>query len=283
MNQMVILFLYFSAYSVIGWICETIYCSYLSHKYINRGFLNGPYCPVYGFGGVLLYYALEPLPHNAGLVFLSGMLLTTTLEYITSVLLETLFHAKWWDYSDHRYNYKGRICLLNSTLFGLLSVAMIFFIQPFLAFVVLLIPPMGRTVVSISLVVIFSADLFVTIRSMHTLNTRLDALSKAIAAAKEKFDLSGFYTAKTLTERFERLHELIETEKDRPAYTALVALRTRIQQLESDNRIFQTRLLKAFPELRSTKHPEILAQIKEKMEQKKRELRERSIQAKKNV
>ena len=101
-------FLYFIIYSFLGWLYESILCSITGKKLVNRGFLNGPVCPVYGFGAlliVLVFYGKETslLP-----LFLSSMVLTSVVEYFTAVLLEKLFHARWWDYSGRPFNIHGR-------------------------------------------------------------------------------------------------------------------------------------------------------------------------------
>lgn len=91
--------LLFFIYSFLGWVCETVYCSVGSRHFVNRGFLNGPLCPVYGFGALIVVFAMQPFSKNIVLTFLAGMILTSALEYITGWLLEMLFHLKLWDYS----------------------------------------------------------------------------------------------------------------------------------------------------------------------------------------
>ena len=112
-------FLWFILYSFFGWVYESTLCSITSRSLVNRGFLNGPLCPVYGFGAltVILAFWREPdiSPWN---LFFSSMVLTCTLEYITSWAMEKLFHARWWDYSEYRYNINGRVCLLGALAFG---------------------------------------------------------------------------------------------------------------------------------------------------------------------
>lgn len=104
MSTFYYLFLYFIIYSVLGWICEVIYCFALDNKLTNRGFLEGPYCPIYGIGGLIVVYFLLPVKTMPIAVFLLGMILSSILEYITSYVLEKLFSARWWDYSNHRFN-----------------------------------------------------------------------------------------------------------------------------------------------------------------------------------
>ena len=95
MSPFYIFILYFAIYSILGWSCEVIYCSLPAKHFINRGFLNGPYCPVYGIGALIVLYLLEPYKASPFLVLLLGIFLTSLLEYITSYMLEKAFHAHW--------------------------------------------------------------------------------------------------------------------------------------------------------------------------------------------
>lgn len=255
----------FAIYSFMGWVCETTYCSFESRRFVNRGFLNGPFCPVYGFGALAVIGALSVIPRNPALVFLVGCLATTALEYLTGYLLETLFHTKWWDYSDRKFNLHGRICLLNSLVFGVMSVLLVFLIYPFVNRVVAAIPDLARIYIGAALVVYFVVDIILTVRSMKLLNRRLAALSSAVAAIKEKLDLSGFYNALNISQRLEKLHELLDTEKGRVVYASIEGIKERIKQLENDNKLLQKRVIRAFPDIRSTLYPEMLTLIKEKI------------------
>ena len=117
------LFLLFIAYSTLGWCGEMIYCSVPKGRLCEkRGFLNGFLCPIYGHGALLVLYALHGGFRNPFLTFLFGALLTSALEYFTSWVMEKLFHMRWWDYSHYKFQINGRVCLLNSTCFGLACV-----------------------------------------------------------------------------------------------------------------------------------------------------------------
>lgn len=129
--------LYFFIYSFVGWAQETIQCSVREKRFVNRGFLNGPICPIYGCGALLILTALLPLQRGitnlwiaVPLVFLIGGLIASALEYFTSWLMEKLFHARWWDYSQQKCNLNGRICLWISIAWGVLAVVLVFLIQP---------------------------------------------------------------------------------------------------------------------------------------------------------
>ena len=106
-------------YSFLGWIVECTYCVLGTGVWINRGFLYGPFIPIYGFGAVLVLGAINYLPNNIFIIFLGSIIITSILEYLTSYLMELFFHTRWWDYSELPFNLNGRICLLNSLLFGI--------------------------------------------------------------------------------------------------------------------------------------------------------------------
>ena len=125
--------LYFFTYAFIGYVCEVIYCSIPKKKFVNRGYLYAPICPIYGYGAVIVILCFDWLtkyPWGFIVVAIGGMLLTSLLEYLTSFVMEKLFHMRWWDYSNHKFNIKGRVCLLNSTLFMLLVMILMYGIHP---------------------------------------------------------------------------------------------------------------------------------------------------------
>ena len=122
MYQIAYYFMLLMIYSFIGWVYESVLCSITQKTLVNRGFLNGPICPIYGFGALSVILLLKDIQHNLIALFLASMVVTGVLEYLTSYLLEHFFHAKWWDYSDQPFQIEGRVCLLGVTVFGLMSV-----------------------------------------------------------------------------------------------------------------------------------------------------------------
>ncbi len=121
--------IWFFIYSVIGWIYETIFCSIRERRFVYRGFLIGPYCPIYGFGALLVIFTLGKI-ENVIVLFFASAILTCSLEYATSWLMEKLFHARWWDYSNKKFNINGRVYLLGAIVFGTFSVLLIKFLHP---------------------------------------------------------------------------------------------------------------------------------------------------------
>ena len=118
-------FLYYLIYSVLGYICEVIYVGICTKKIADRGYLYGPLCPIYGFGALIILLSLEWAYDYWWVVLILGILLTSTLEYLTSFFMEIIFHMRWWDYSDKFLNINGRICFTFSLFWGLLAIYLI--------------------------------------------------------------------------------------------------------------------------------------------------------------
>ncbi len=157
-----ILFITFIFYSLVGWILEVFDQFYRQKKFINRGFLLGPYCPVHGIGALLMLLLLSRFSNNTLILFISAVLICTTLEYLTGFLLEKIFKARWWDYSDYKFNLNGRVCLQNSLFFGLAGVVIIKFSQPFLINLITTMQANILNIICISLLIIFCIDLIVS-------------------------------------------------------------------------------------------------------------------------
>ena len=124
--------LLFFVSSFLGWVMEVTVKAIQFHRFINRGFLIGPYCPIYGVGTVLLTALLSPIKDEPVSVFVQAMVVCGVLEYVTSWLMEKLFHARWWDYSHKRFNLHGRVCASNLLAFGVMGLMMIYVVDPWL-------------------------------------------------------------------------------------------------------------------------------------------------------
>lgn len=158
----------FFIFSIAGWIYESIFVSVRSRKLVNRGFLIGPLLPLYGFGAVSVYLLLRPFSNVPSLLYVMGMLVATVLEYITSVLLEKLFHTRWWDYSDEAYNFQGRIALVPSMFWGFLSLLMFDVLQPAASFLIYSIPEsIGHILLKVGVVLFFMDVLYSVIVAIN--------------------------------------------------------------------------------------------------------------------
>lgn len=172
-------FLWFLFYSFVGWMYESILVSCQQHRLVNRGFLNGPLCPIYGTGAILGVAILGNV-HNPIIIFLISMVGATILEYTTSWVMEQLFHARWWDYSNFRFNLQGRVCLLGALIFGLGGVGVVLGSQPYVERVTDMIPlPMLHTLVTV-LALITIIDLAVTVAGMLEFEQVLDSVSQVV-------------------------------------------------------------------------------------------------------
>ena len=171
-------FAYFLIYSCIGWCLEVIYAAVTTGNLINRGFLNGPVCPIYGFGMVIVLFALTPLSHSLLLLYLGGVLLPSALELVGGWALYKLYHTRWWDYSDYPFNIGGYICLEFSLLWGVGTLIVMKLVHPIIADAVALIPPLVGLILMFLLYVLYAADTIATAFAASDLARDLDALEK---------------------------------------------------------------------------------------------------------
>ena len=171
-------FAYFLIYSCLGWCLEVIYAAVTTGNLINRGFLNGPVCPIYGFGMVIVLFALTPLSHSLLLLYLGGVILPSALELVGGWALYKLYHTRWWDYSDYPFNIGGYICLEFSLLWGVGTLIVMKLVHPIIADAVALIPPLVGLVLMFLLYAIYAADTIATAFAASDLARDLDALEK---------------------------------------------------------------------------------------------------------
>ncbi|CDG01729.1 Putative membrane protein [Clostridium chauvoei JF4335] len=167
--------LWFYIYSFLGWICETIYCSIPAKKFVKRGMIKGPICPIYGFGALFVITLLDKYRGNIFIIFILGLIMTSILEFFTSFCLEKVFNRKWWDYSKNKLNIKGRVCLLNSTMFGSLSVCLIEFIHPMISMIIIEVPIYLLNKITRGILAIFIIDTGLTFLNLY--KTRKEILN----------------------------------------------------------------------------------------------------------
>ena len=171
-------FAYFLIYSCLGWCLEVIYAAVTTGQLINRGFLNGPVCPIYGFGMVIVLFALTPLSRSLLLLYLGGVILPSALELVGGWALYKLYHTRWWDYSDYPFNIGGYICLEFSLLWGVGTLIVMKLVHPIIANAVALIPPLVGLILMFLLYAIYAADTIATAFAASDLARDLDALEK---------------------------------------------------------------------------------------------------------
>lgn len=283
------IFYFFTIYSFMGWAFESTLVSITSKKFVNRGFLNGPFCPIYAVGALSILLALSPLKNNITYIYIGGCIVATIVEYIIGFTMEKLFHAKWWDYSDKRFNLDGRICLTSSIGWGFLSILMMYLIQPFVERVVNKIPINIGYILIIFLIAYFLTDTIITVYNVIKLNGKLEQIRISIQETKERlYQIKGMDISEELKAKLNESLEILENRHINIRQPEFIdSLKNYIEQksknadlikekylklndiLESSRKIFskknfvQERLLKAYPHIKSTNLNEYLTELKE--------------------
>lgn len=157
-EEVKIYILIFFIYATAGWIMESTMISIQNKKFVNRGFLIGPICPIYGYGVVLVTFLLKKYQDDILATFVMSIIICGILEYFTSYFMEKIFKARWWDYTNKKYNINGRICLDNLILFGLASCFIVYVTNPFIISKLNLIPQIVENIIIVILIVIHIAD-----------------------------------------------------------------------------------------------------------------------------
>lgn len=165
-------------YSFCGWIIEMIYVGVSQKKIINRGFLLGPYLPIYGVAGILMTFILNFYINYPLFLFLNAIIIGSIVEYFTGYAMEKIFKAKWWDYKDVPFNLNGRICLQNSILFGILGTILVYYINPFLYSCLNQIPHPILYFISGLLLSLFVIDTIISCNIIKQLKLTASALKK---------------------------------------------------------------------------------------------------------
>ena len=155
-------FILFMMYSFAGWVMETLWVSWCNKRLVDRGFLIGPYCPIYGFGALLIIILLNKFSYNPCILFIMTTILCGVLEYFSSWCMEKLFKARWWDYSDKKFNLKGRICLRNLIAFGIMGIIVTYYINPYVEIWISYLNKSELNAISLVLWTIFIMDFVVS-------------------------------------------------------------------------------------------------------------------------
>ena len=159
----------FFMFSFIGWLVEVINSLIVEKKFVNRGFLIGPIVPIYGTGGILMTLFLSKYRQDPVVLFCMAVIICSILEYFTSYFMEKVFHTRWWNYSDKKFNLNGRICLRNLIAFGIMGLIMIIYLVPLFIDILEKIDPMVLKVVVSILVVIYLVDFVISTRIIYNI------------------------------------------------------------------------------------------------------------------
>lgn len=211
LEKIALIAIYFFFYSALGWLVESIYCSLAAGKIINRGFLTGPICPIYGTGAVVMTLVLAPLKEYPILVFIVGLIVCDIVEFATSYIMEKLFHARWWDYSNKWLNIQGRICFRHSMYWGIASVLFIYFVHPNIGEKIFSDMPTKYIYIILAVIlVIFAFDLANAVHKAMDIKAMMDKLKKLKDNITAKYEESSENAVK----RRERLKQLTSEYND---------------------------------------------------------------------
>lgn len=242
----------FIIYSFLGWCAEVIAHAVTLKKFVNRGFLNGVYCPIYGFGVVLVVICLTPIQDNLLLLFAGSIVLTSVLELITGFILEKVFHTRWWDYSNQKLNIGGYICLKYSILWGAACVVVMKAIQPLIMDLIKIIPQIAGQIIVFIFLLGMLTDLVSVIISLSSMSKRIRLAEDVKKRILESSDKIGGKIAGDVLELQEKLDKLPDRKS-----------------------IIQRRLEKAYPPLANINKDNGKEELKALLKQKLNEIKPR--------
>lgn len=243
------MFLLFIIYAFLGWIVEIINNVVVFKKFVNRGFLIGPYCPIYGVGGLIATIFLTKYKESIIVLFVMSMFLFALLEYFTSYLMEKLFKARWWDYTDYRFNINGRICLETLIPFGLLGCFAIYVVNPIIFSIFNMTNIVVLRIIALVIFIIFIIDFTVSLKIINSFkDTAVKFLKKdnteEITKKVKAILLSKSVWTKRLIESFPKAKAVITNNID------LIRMKFELKQTKKELKQTKKELRKANKKLR---------------------------------
>lgn len=239
---------YFIIYSIAGWILESVYRSLCEKKLINSGFLIGPFCPIYGIGAILMLLFLGTFKENLLTLFIISFLMLSLWEYFVGVLLEGIFKTRYWDYSDHKINIKGRVCLFNSICWGILGLLFIKYIHPFLEEIIEKTNSYYLNIIIVVVTILFIIDTVISIIMTINIKPALDKIEDINNQIKDKIEeiknLNGKEIKSDIIENMQNKIDILKHKKNK----LLRRLYRRVYRIK-----------KAFPDIQSNEMTEILS------------------------
>jgi len=258
----------FIIYSFIGWCTEVAYAALDTGKFTNRGFLNGPICPIYGFGVLTVLVCLIPIKENFLLLFIGSMFLTTVIEFIAGFLLEKLFNTRWWDYSTDHFNICGYVCLKFSILWGMACVLIVDVIHPIIFKIINVVPQVVGIILLIILILYILTDCFITVASILKFNKRLKGMEEIAGQLKKLSNELGENIYEGVIEAMEK-GDVLKTSVDNKKQE-IMELKEKYKLLMEKNPLNHNRLIKAFPNLKSKMYNEQLSKIRKYLDDLKK-------------
>ena len=272
------MFMYFFIYGFLGWCTEVAYAAIRERQFVNRGFLRGPICPIYGVGVTLVVLFLEPLQNNIILLYITSVVLVTVLEGVTGFILDKVFHNKWWDYSKRPWNIGGYVCLLFSLIWGVACVFIVKFIHHIFEMGVKDFPKMLGVVLLVFLSGVLLADLYITATNILKMNKHLAYMEEIANELNSISNGLGTSIYKGVVEVLEFGDEAKEKWEDARIEAkekwedATGEVKERITELEKQYKELMTkptqaskRLMKAFPGMDSRDSKQAFSDIKKRI------------------
>ncbi|WP_191997303.1 MULTISPECIES: putative ABC transporter permease [Bifidobacterium] len=290
------LFLWAVFYSFLGWVYESILVSVQERRPVNRGFLNGPLCPIYGAGAALAIVVLTPLkdvPAAPAVMFMLGALGASVLEYVTSWAMERIFHARWWDYSHFRFNINGRVCLIGAIVFGVFGIIIVDVTQPWVEHWTDMIPTTAFHILVSVLFVACLSDFIVTVVGFSGFHRRLAEFARVLERGRERMadgvnlldgvsllDVSEALQQYTdaaagrlqtyrdaATGKVRRLSENLTENMPKPSVPSVPVAKLYGKLLGALN-FQQRRMLSSFPRMTSDEYGDLIKKLREKLVRK---------------
>lgn len=293
----------FFVYGFLGWCTEVAFAAVKERRFVNRGFLNGPICPIYGVGVTLVLFLLTPIKEHWILLYLTSVVMVTVLEGLTGYVLDKIFHNKWWDYSKMPLNIGGYVCLLFSLVWGVACIAIVELIHPLIFRVISWIPQIAGVVVLVILGIVLAVDLYVTVSGIFKMNHRLESMERIAAELHEISDQIGEDIYKGVTtalemgeesrQKLEESRQKLEESRQKLEESRqnlremkedfvegvqdareeleerIAALKEKYKALESKETFISRRLVKAFPKMQPEHYKEQLKKMQIRLNTKK--------------
>ena len=246
---------YLILYSFAGWVLESVCKTVEQRKFVNSGFLYGPFCPIYGFGALIMLLCLSFLKEKPVLLFIAAFFILSIWEYLVGIFLEKVFKTKYWDYSHLKFNFQGRVCLKNSLFWGILGVLFICIIHPFIEKYITMIPISILLYINIIIGIAISVDLVFSIIAITNFESMLNKINELGDNIKEKVK-----ELKELNDKNKQKVATIEKSSIENIENIIQELKKKEEKLKI--RIYRqaNRLKKAFPSMKSEAISNFLSQ-----------------------
>lgn len=275
--------LIFYIYCFLGWCFESTVVSIQQRHAVNRGFLRGPMLPIYGFGATMLLHISLPLHDRPIALFLWSMIAATIFEYLVGWLMETMFKVKYWDYSEHRFQFQGRICLQSSICWGFMGLILARFIHPPIETLVIWLPQLTLILACVALTAMFASDVTVSVRTALDLAKVLEELDKLRQQGEElreqlsetamvKLTNLSYRVDEARGELNERLDDAMEkaTDAKEEILARLDEVRARFDERAEGLKRTRKSLLRGNPTARSAQYDDVLQKLKKHVQTKNR-------------